>query len=73
MNDNHQVEWWWYLLTALIPIVGLVRGIIAAAKDRIGPALALWATAASMTYVWTILIFILVYAASSGDNSGYNY
>jgi len=66
------VAWWWYLVTSLVPVVGLVVGIVAAAKDRVGPALALWMTAFCMTFVWVGLVTGIA-AASALNNSPVSY
>jgi hypothetical protein len=66
---NGKPHWGWYPATALVPPVGIVVGIIAAAKDRVGPALALWATAALAAMAWATIVATLAVASMSNDIS----
>ncbi len=58
-----RIAWQWYLVTAVIPIVGaligLIAGIVFMAKSKIGPALALWATAWLAALVWGTLALLV--------------
>lgn len=70
-TNDHRVGWEWYVMTIVIPLVGVIRGIIAAAKDKVGPALALWATSFLAFWAWTIIIAIIA-ASSIGNGGSYN-
>lgn len=48
------ISGFWYLATILLPLVGIIAGIVFMAQNKIGPALALWATA---------LVTVVVYLA----------
>ena len=65
--------WWWYLVAALVPVVGIVVGIVAAAKNRVGPALALWATSFLAAWVWAGIIVGIVAAIAAGQHDSYTY
>ena len=69
-ETKHSVRWEWYLIVAALPFlgafVGLIRGIVAAAKDSVGPALALWVTAWLSVWLWAAVAFGIT-AATSGD------
>lgn len=66
-----RIPWQWYLATAAIPLIGALLGFIAGivfmARSKIGPALALWATAWLAAAVWGAIAWgILVAAAVDG-------
>lgn len=46
----------WYIIAVALPIVGVVAGIVQAAKHRVGPALALWVTSWLAAIAWGVLI-----------------
>ena len=71
MNDG-KPHWAFYPATILFPPLGVVVGIIAAAKDRVGPALALWATALIGASAWAVAvtaILVSVGATSAFDET----
>lgn len=35
----------WYVLAFLLPVVGIIAGIVALARNQVGPGFALWGTA----------------------------
>jgi hypothetical protein len=59
-------QWVWFIVACLIPLAGVIVGIVYAAKDRVGPALALWATSALAVWVWLVAIALIVMAMSGG-------
>jgi hypothetical protein len=66
-----RIAWQWYLATAAIPfigaLVGFIAGIVFMARSKIGPALALWATAWLAAMVWGAIGWgILVLGAVEG-------
>lgn len=49
-----------YALSALVPPLGVVAGIVAMARGMVGPGLALWATSFLGFWVlWPIMLTIL--------------
>jgi hypothetical protein len=68
VNLTDRIEWWWYLLGAVLPIVGAIAGIVFMAKSKIGPAIALWATSFLAFLVWSG-IFTLVQFSSAFDDA----
>ena len=73
MMTNGKPHWAFYPATILFPPLGVVVGIIAAAKDRVGPALALWATALIGATAWAFAltaILVSVGATSAFDEIG---
>ena len=66
-------KWYWYLITAFVPVVGIITGIIAAAKHHVGPALAMWMTAYISILLWIVFIAALAGALASNSNTGYTY
>ena len=68
VNLTDRIEWWWYLLGAVLPIVGAIAGIVFMAKSKIGPAIALWATSFLAFLVWSG-VFTLVQFSSAFDDA----
>lgn len=48
-----------YIAAALIPIIGAILGIVALAKNRIGPGLALIATSVVAVAVWAYVLALM--------------
>jgi hypothetical protein len=65
MSKNSQ--WVWFIVACLIPLAGAIVGIVYAAKDRVGPALALWVTSGLASVAWFIVIAGIVLAMAGGD------
>jgi hypothetical protein len=65
MSKNNQ--WIWFIMTCLIPPAGVIVGIVYAAKDRVGPALALWVTSWLASLVWLAVIAVILMAVTAGD------
>jgi hypothetical protein len=75
-EPRHSVRWEWYLIVTVLPfagaLVGVIRGIVAAAKDRVGPALALWATAWLSVWLWAAVAVGITAATGDPFNSDDN-
>src|SRR4051794_24861786 len=54
-----RIAWQWYLVTAAVPFlgapIGFIAGIVFMARSKIGPALALWATAWLAAAIWAVI------------------
>ena len=63
-----RIAWQWYLATAAVPfigaLVGFIAGIVFMARSKIGPALALWATAWLAAMVWGAIAWGILLAAA---------
>lgn len=63
-----RIAWQWYLATAAIPfvgaLVGFIAGIVFMARSKIGPALALWATAWLAAMIWGAIGWAVLVAAA---------
>ncbi len=46
------VQWGVYVLAAFLPLIGVVLGIVMAARSEVGPALALWAASFAGALLW---------------------
>ena len=46
----------WYVFGLLVPLAGLILGIMFGARDRVGPMFAMWMTSFIGVYVWVILL-----------------
>jgi len=44
VKDKNRVTGIWYAVALIIPIIGFILGIVALARNEVGPGLALWAT-----------------------------
>jgi hypothetical protein len=68
-----RIDWQWYLITAIVPfigqLVGLIAGIVFMARSKIGPALALWATAWLAAMVWSTLLWGVLFASAWNEVS----
>jgi len=58
----------WYLAAFALPPVGLILGILAASRNQVGPALALWATSLFVGPVawlvfWNVLLAAVLASA----------
>ena len=58
-DKNKGISAWWYVAALLIPIVGVVAGIVFLAKGRIGPGIALWGTALLGAFLGTVLLRVV--------------
>ncbi len=72
-----RIAWQWYLATAAIPLIGtligFIAGIVFMARSKIGPALALWATAYLAAAVWGAIGWaIVIDNAFNGDGDSAN-
>jgi hypothetical protein len=68
-----RIAWQWYLAAAAIPLIGqligAIAGIVFMARSKIGPALALWATALLAGVIWTAIAWGVVFAWAWGEAS----
>ena len=58
-NENKGISAWWYVAALLLPIVGLIAGIVFLAKGKIGPGIALWGTALLGAFLGTLLLALI--------------
>jgi hypothetical protein len=69
-----RIAWQWYLVTAGVPflgaLVGFIAGIVFMARSKIGPALALWATAWLASAVWAAIAWGIVAVVAIDGISG---
>jgi hypothetical protein len=69
VNLTDRIEWWWYLLGVVLPIVGAIAGIVFMAKSKIGPAIALWATSLLAFLIWSGVFTLVQYSSAFDDAS----
>jgi hypothetical protein len=66
MENTQTMRWEWYVIAACFPFVGVFVGIVAAAKNRVGPALALWATSWVAAVAWSVFLAATMWSQFTG-------
>ena len=55
----------WYIVAILAPFIGIILGIVAAARSQTGPALALWASSLIVGPVFWIVFWTMLALGST--------
>jgi hypothetical protein len=62
-------QWPWFVVACVLPPAGIIVGIIYSAKDRVGPALALWATSAIAVWLWLAVLVTIGFAMAGSPQA----